>query len=188
MVKSMTLEIWKRFALSWPSWVVPLYHTTHIKTFVSERLNRSFCNPARSILENRWLSKTFWAKAPIVAARVMIRATSRGIPADTTACEVLSRQKPGSYQFCVFGCLRWYTTRGYSKKKKTRATEANMSGDSFGSRSYKFWHPAAQKSGASQDLSFWEKWVLKLLEQNSSDFENTLTESWKNLLSNSEVQ
>ena len=145
---------------------------------VSERMNRTVMETARSLLHHAGLPLTFWAEAVSTAVYVRNRSPTSSLNGKTPY-EVWHNEKPNVSHLKVFGCDALVHIPA---EKRTKLEKKSMKcifvGYPSGSKGYKLYNPETKKMIRSRDVIFLE-----------NSFQNALFINRKNpkeLLSNTE--
>eukprot|EP00171_Calliarthron_tuberculosum_P022901 IDg22901t1 len=77
---------------------------------VTERMNRTLLNLARSMLHHKGIDRRFWAEAISTAVYIRNRVTSRALPPNTTPHHIWYKSVPNVSHLRVFGSKCWLQT------------------------------------------------------------------------------
>jgi hypothetical protein len=121
---------------------------------VSERMNRTIQETARSMMYNAGLDKKFWAEA--VCTAVMIRNRSPTVAVDNmTPYECFYEKKPDVSHFRVFGCKAYmHVPKENRRKWDSKTKKCIFVGYSITSKGYRLYEPISRKICISRDVLF----------------------------------
>ena len=74
---------------------------------VAERLNRTLCEKARSMIAHAGLPKKFWAEAVATSVYLKNKLPTRSVESDTTPFELWYGKKPDLSHVRVYGCIAY---------------------------------------------------------------------------------
>ena len=123
---------------------------------VSERMNRTLMDMARTMLFQANLAKKWWAEAVSTAAYLRNRANTKALTRNSTPFEQVYGIKPDVSNLRVFGCFVMYKD-DKAKKLDVRAREGVMLGYSLTSKAYRILDRYSQKIIVTRDVKFWEE-------------------------------
>jgi transposase InsO family protein len=120
---------------------------------VAERMNRTLCDRARSMLSHAGVSKDFWAEAICTACYLVNRSPSMAI-GNKTPLEVWSGSPAGYKHLRVFGCPAYAHVK--DGKLEPRARKCIFLGYEAGVKGYRLWCTDPKSPGImiSRDVTF----------------------------------
>ena len=130
---------------------------------VSERMNRTLVESARSMIAHAGLSNIFWAEAISAAAYVRNRLPTRVLKERETPYERWYGRKPDVSHFRVFGCMAYAHVPDCERRKlDTKSKKMRFVGYSLTSKGYRLFDETNRKLYIRRDVEF-----------NESDFGQT---------------
>lgn len=84
---------------------------------VAERLNRTLCEKARSMIAHAKLPKKFWAEAVATSAYLKNRLPTRSVKSDITPFELWYGRKPDLSHVRVYGCIAYALKPDVQRRK-----------------------------------------------------------------------
>ena len=130
---------------------------------VSERLNRTLVEAARSMISHAGLSKTYWAEAVATATYLRNRMVSTALKSGQTPYQLWHGKKPNLKHIRVFGCTVYsHIPDGERKKLDKKAQKLRFIGYTETAGNYKVWDESKQRCYIRHDVIF-----------NESDFETS---------------
>lgn len=129
-------------------WTVPY---TPEQNGVSERMNRTLVESARSMLEDSQVSKRFWGQAVQTAAYLVNRSPSSALDSNVTPFELWEGRKPDVSKLRVFGCPMFvHVPKEHHKKLDAKAWKGIFLG--YSHNGYRVWDPVAKKIVRARDV------------------------------------
>jgi transposase InsO family protein len=123
---------------------------------VSERMNRTLVEAARSMLHHANMPKSFWAEAVCAAVYLRNRAPTSTLQGKTPY-EIWFNEKPDVSNLRVFGCCAMvHVPKEHRRKLDSKSLKVIFIGYSEVSKGYKFFDPATKKTLRSRDVRFVE--------------------------------
>ena len=111
---------------------------------VSERLNRTLVEKARSMLTDSGVDKCFWGQAIQTAAFLTNRSPSNAIASDVTPFELWEGKKPNVSKLRTFGCPVYvHIPKELRKKLDAKAWKGVFLG--YACNGYRVWHPGKKQ-------------------------------------------
>lgn len=136
-------------------WTVPY---TPEQNGVSERLNRTLVEKARSMLTDSEVDKCFWGQAIQTAAFLSNRSPSNAIASNVTPFELWEGKKPNVSKLRAFGCPVYvHVPKELRKKLDAKAWKGVFLG--YASNGYRVWHPDQKRIVHARDIDFVETGV-----------------------------
>ena len=130
---------------------------------VSERMNRTLVESARSMIAHAGLSNIFWAEAISAAVYVRNRLPTVALKERETPYERWYGRKPDVSYFRVFGCMAYAHVPDCERRKlDTKSKKMRFVGYSLTSKGYRLFDETNQKL-----------YVRRAVEFNESDFGQT---------------
>jgi len=124
---------------------------------VSEWLNRTLLNSARSMLHYAGLPDKFWAEAIFNATYVKNRVPTKTLK-ETVPYEAFWNRKPSVHYFRTFGCDAYvYVPKENRKKLDFRSKKAIFLGYDLRSKAYRLWDTEKNCVVISQNVKFNEE-------------------------------
>lgn len=121
---------------------------------IAERINRTLCERARSMLQHAGLPKDFWAEAVSNAANLRNRCPVSWLKGKTPY-EAWTKSKPNLSHVKVFGCKAWCKVPDETRKKwDPKAQSAINLGLVPGTKGYKLYVPETGAVILSRDVAF----------------------------------
>jgi len=122
---------------------------------VSERMNRTLVESARSMIAHAGLSNIFWAEAISAAAYVRNRLPTVALKERETPYERWYGRKPDVSYFRVFGCMAYaYVPDCERQKLDTKSKKMRFVGYSLTSKGYRLFDETNQKPCVRRDVEF----------------------------------
>ena len=122
---------------------------------VSERMNQTLVEAARSILTHAGLSYAYWAEAVASAAYLRNRMVTTALKSDETLYQRWYGKKPNLQHIRVFGCMVYsHVPEGKRKKLDNRAQKLGFIGYTDTARNYKVWDEETRRSYIRHDVIF----------------------------------
>ena len=123
---------------------------------VSERLNRTLLDSARSMLHQAGMPKRFWAEAVYNANYVRNRSPTKRLK-NVVPFEVFWKKKPSIQHLRTFGCDAFaQTPKPKRKKLDSRSQKLIFLGYDLSSKGYRLWDSENEKVLISRDVKFHE--------------------------------
>ena len=136
---------------------------------VTERLNRTIMETARSMIYQTRLPLDFWAEACSTAVYLRNRSPTTSLK-DITPFESLFGQKPDVSNLRVFGCVCYvHIPDSRRQKLDKKSFRAIFIGYSIGTKGYKLYDLSKKSFVISRDVAFVEKQFHNLDEELDSD-------------------
>ena len=144
---------------------------------VSERMNRTILDLARSMLHHANLGHEFWAEAVATAVYIRNRSPTSKLK-DKTPFESWFEKKPTVNHLRVFGCKAMVHVPSEKQKGKLdkRSMQCIFVGYPMDSKGYKLFNPETRKMIRSNDVLFFEDEFPKEGDSIKSDIVNELCE------------
>ena len=118
---------------------------------VSERLNRTLVEAARSMISHAGLSKAYWAEAVATATYLRNRMVSSAIKSGITPYQLWYGKKPNLKHLRVFGCTVYsLIPDGEHKKLDEKAQKLQFIGYTEIAGNYKVWDENKQMLHSSR--------------------------------------
>ena len=118
---------------------------------VSERLNRTLVEAARSMISHAGLSKAYWAEAVATATYLRNRMMSSAIKSGITPYQLWYGKKPNLKHLRVFGCTVYsLIPDGERKKLDEKAQKLQFIGYTETAGNYKVWDENKQMLHSSR--------------------------------------
>ena len=125
---------------------------------ISERLNRTLIEKARSMLAHGGLAKGYWAEAVNTATYLYNRTPSSALGGKKTPYEAWYGKAPDLSHVRVFGCVAYaHIADGHRRKLDDKAVKLRLIGYSLGTRGYRLYDPVNKKLVCRRDVWFDEK-------------------------------
>ena len=122
---------------------------------VSERMNRTLVESARSMIAHAGLSNIFWAEAISAAAYVRNRLPTTTLKERETPYERWYGRKPDVNHFRVFGCMAYAHVPDCERRKlDTKSKGMRFVGYSLTSKGYRLFDETNQKLYIRRDVEF----------------------------------
>ena len=122
---------------------------------VSERMNRTLVESARSMIAHAGLSNIFWAEAISAAAYVRNRLPTTTLKERETPYERWYGRKPDVNHFRVFGCMAYAHVPDCERRKlDTKSKRMRFVGYSLTSKGYRLFDETNQKLYIRRDVEF----------------------------------
>lgn len=138
-------------------WTVPY---TPEQNWVSERMNRTLVEKARSMLEDSKIDKRFWGQAVQTAAFLVNRSPSSALDSNVTPFELWEGRKPDVSKLRVFGCPMFvHIPKEHRKKLGAKAWKGIFVG--YTHNGYRVWDPVAKKIVHARDVDCIESDTVK---------------------------
>ena len=124
---------------------------------VSERMNRTLVESARSMMSHGKLPVEFWAESINTAAYLRNRSPTTSLNG-VTPYECLFRQKPNVSNLRVFGCVTFaHIPEKQRKKFDEKSHKVIFVGYPEGTKGYKLYDPITRKFIRNRDVVFVER-------------------------------
>ena len=122
---------------------------------VSERMNQTLVEAARSMLTHAGLSYAYWAEAVASAAYLRNRMVTTALKSDETPYQRWYGKKPNLQHIRVFGCMVYsHVPEGKRKKLDNRAQKLRFIGYTDTACNYKVWDEETRRSYIRHDVIF----------------------------------
>ena len=122
---------------------------------VSERMNPTVVESARSMIAHAGLSNIFWAEAISAAAYVRNRLPTAALKERETPYERWYGRKPDVSHFRVFGCMAYAHMPDRERRKlDTKSKKMRFVGYSLTSKGYRLFYETNQKLYVRRDVEF----------------------------------
>jgi hypothetical protein len=126
------------------------------KNGVSERMNKTLMDKARSMLSGVGIAQEFWAEA-IETPRYLVNMSPSSTLVDTTPNEVWSGKNPSVEHIKVFGCDAFvHVPKEKRSKLEKKEIKFIFIGYKEGMKGYRLWDPTSSRIVYSQDVVFRE--------------------------------
>lgn len=145
---------------------------------VSERMNRTIMDKARTMLHEANLSKEFWGEAVYVAAYLTNRSPTNALLDNSTPFEKWFGQKPDVSKLRIFGCTA-YAHVPKEKRKKLDVRSQPFLFIGYSNNGYRLWNASERKVEISRDVVFNEE---KMIESDGNNHLDTDDQSVDDLL------
>ena len=133
---------------------------------VSERMNRTIQEMARSMIHGAGLSDIYWAEAVLTAVIIRNRSPTTAVQR-MTPYECFYGKKPDVSNFKVFGCTAYaHISKEQRRKWDVKSEKCIFIGYSRHRKGYRLWDPKATRIHISRDVIFFEQ-----------DFDGRITKS-----------
>lgn len=120
---------------------------------VSERMNRTIMEAARSILHEKQVPLELWGEAVTCATHILNRSLSR--TSEVTPFELWHGCKPDVSYFRVFGSPAFvHIPEEQRRKLDQKALKCILVGYCEASKAYRMWNPTTRKLIISRDVAF----------------------------------
>ena len=124
---------------------------------VSERLNRTLIETARSMIYHAKVPLKFWAEAVNTAVYLRNRSPTSALK-DKTPFECWFGEKPDVSNLRVFGCICFvHTPNRLRKKLDPKSTKAIFVGYHLGTKGYKLYDLSSKRFIRSRNVLFYEQ-------------------------------
>ena len=124
---------------------------------VSERMNRTIQEMARSMIHGAGLSDIYWAEAVLTAVINRNRSPTKAVQR-MTPHECFYGKKPDVSNFKVFGCTAYtHISKEQRRKWDVKSEKCIFIGYSIHSKGYRLWDPKAKRIHISRDVIFFEQ-------------------------------
>ena len=124
---------------------------------ISERLNRTIMESARSMIHHAKLPLHFWAEAVNTAVYLHNRSPTATLK-DKTPFECWFDKKPDISNLRVFGCVCYmHVPNGERQKLDPKSRKGIFVGYPEGTKGYKLYDPIRKKFVKSRDVLFYER-------------------------------
>ena len=123
---------------------------------VSQRMNRTLVESARSMIAHAGLSNIFWAEAISTASYVRNRLPTTALKERETPYERWYGRKPDVSHFRVFGCMA-YAHVPERRKLDTKSKKMRFVGYSLTSKGYRLFDETNRKLCIRRDVEFNER-------------------------------
>ena len=145
---------------------------------VSERLNRTLVEAARSMFSHAGLSNAYWAEAMATATYLCNRMVSTALKAGETPYLLWYGKKPNVEHITVFGCIVYsHIPSEHRKKLDKKAQKLIFIGYTETARNYKVWDEEKHKCYIYHDVIYNENDFGKSTDTNKLELENIEQES-----------
>ena len=122
---------------------------------VSERMNRTLVESARSMIAHAGLSNIFWAEAISAAAYVRNRLPTTALKEGETPYERWYGRKPDVSHFRVFGCMAYAHVPDCERRKlDAKSKKMRFVGYSLTSKGYRLFDETNRKLYIRRDVEF----------------------------------
>ena len=122
---------------------------------VSERMNRTLVESARSMIAHAGLSNIFWAEAISTASYVRNRLPTTALKERETPYERWYGRKPDVSHFRVFGCMAYAHVPDCERRKlDTKSKKMRFVGYSLTSKGYRLFDETNRKLCIRRDVEF----------------------------------
>ena len=122
---------------------------------VSERMNRTLVESARSMIAHAGLSNIFWAEAISCSSYVRNRLPTSALKEGETPYERWYGRKPDVSHFRVFGCMAYAHVPDCERRKlDTKSKKMRFVGYSLTSKGYRLFDETNQKLYIRRDVEF----------------------------------
>ena len=122
---------------------------------VSERMNRTLVESARSMIAHVGLSNIFWAEAISCSSYVRNRLPTSALKEGETPYERWYGRKPDVSHFRVFGCMAYALVPDCERRKlDTKSKKMRFVGYSLTSKGYRLFDETNQKLYIRRDVEF----------------------------------
>jgi len=123
---------------------------------VTERMNRTLMEKARSMLSGASLEQKFWAEVVATTCYLVNRSPTSAL-VGKTPMEVWSGRKPSIRHLHVFGCEAYaHVAREKRSKLENKAVKCIFIGYGVSVKGYKLWDPVAEKVLYNKSVIFRE--------------------------------
>ena len=140
---------------------------------VSERLNRTLVEAARSMLSHAGLSNAYWAEAVATATYLHNRMVSTALKVGETPYLLWYGEKPNLKHVRVFGCVVYTHIPSEQRKKlDKKAHKLRFIGYTETASNYKVWDEEKRKCYIRHDVIFNENDFGKSTNANELELEN----------------
>ena len=124
---------------------------------VSERMNRTLVESARSVIAHAGLSKIFWAEAISVASYARNRLPATALKERETPYERWYGRKPDVSHFRIFGCMAYVHLPDCARRQlDTMSKKMRFVGYSLKSKGYRLFDETNRKRYIRRDVEFSE--------------------------------
>ena len=131
---------------------------------VSERMNRTVIEMARTMRISAKLPLKFWAEAVNTAVYVRNRCSSRSLPKGSTPYTIWMGRKPSVDHFKVFGSQVWYKLDNAAKFDQ-QAKKGIFVGYASDRKAYRIFDESIQKLIISRDVKIVESKRISFVDQ-----------------------
>ena len=122
---------------------------------VAERLNRTLCEKARSMIAHAGLPKMYWAEAIATAAYLKNRLPTRTLNGDVTPYELWYERKADLSHTRVFGCIAYAMTPDMQRRKlDDKAVRLRFVGYDRTTKGYRLIDEDTRKVYKRRDVAF----------------------------------
>ena len=122
---------------------------------VAERLNRTLCEKARSMIAHAGLPKMYWAEAIATAAYLKNRLPTRALNGDVTPYELWYERKADLSHTRVFGCIAYAMTPDMQRRKlDDKAVRLRFVGYDRTTKGYRLIDEDTRKVYKRRDVAF----------------------------------
>ena len=124
---------------------------------VSECMNRTIQEMARSMIHGAGLSDMYWAEAVLTAVIIRNRSPTTAVQ-HMTPHECFYGKKPNVSNFKVFGCTAYmHISKEQRRKWDVKSVKFIFIGYSINSKGYRLWDPKAKRIHISREVIFFEE-------------------------------
>ncbi|GBE88168.1 Retrovirus-related Pol polyprotein from transposon TNT 1-94 [Sparassis crispa] len=122
---------------------------------VSERMNRTIEEMARSMLNDAGLPNTYWGDAVLHAVHILNSVPTRTLPDNLTPHEAYTGNKPSVAHLRVFGCKAYvHVPKEKRQKLDSKTFECTHLGFATNRKAYRLVHRATSRIVESRDVYF----------------------------------
>jgi hypothetical protein len=148
---------------------------------VAERKNQTIMNMARSLLNEKSLSNTFWAEAVACSAYLLNRSPTTKLKLKVPQ-EAWSGTKLNVVHLRTFGCIAYtHIPSELRKKLDDRSEKCIFNGYSETSKAYRLYNPISKKVILNRDVKFLENQFWNESENQQMDSQHPLLPSSENI-------
>lgn len=120
---------------------------------VSERMNRTLVEKARTMLIGSGMTKSFWSEAVKTAVYLTNRSPCSALETKTTPIEMWTGRKPNVSNLKMFGSIGYvHIPKAKRKKMDTKSRKCIMIG--YTTNGYRLWNEESRKIVLSRDVVF----------------------------------
>ena len=124
---------------------------------VSERMNRTIQEMARSVIHGAGLSDIYWAEAVFTTVIIRNRSPTTAVP-NITPYECFYGKKPDVSNFKLSGCTAYaHTSKEHREKWDVNSVKCILVGCSIHSKGYRLWDPKDKRIHMSRAVIFFEQ-------------------------------
>ncbi len=122
---------------------------------VSERMNRTLTEAARSMLTHAGLSNAYWADAVATAVYLRNRMVTTALKSGETPYQRWYGKKPNLQHIRVFGCIVYtHVPEGNRKKLDNKAQKLRFTGYTDTAHNYRVWDKETRRCYIRHDVIF----------------------------------